>query len=492
MYMHSLEKYVPMSTLFHERIAALWDEAVLPALMEFIRIPNCSPQFTAYHKPEQTNKAVMLINKFAELYKSTMILQIINATAPGRPPLICFDIPGTAPGTTLIYGHLDKQPAPESQKWNSGAGPYTPMVKDGYLYGRGAVDDGYAVFMALTAVRLLEEQKIPHGRVIILIESGEESGSIGIEAHLNQLKDIIGQPNLIICLDSGCGDYERLWLTTSLRGTVAGILRVATLRESIHSGHGSGILPQPFDVMTELLDRLRGSKTQEVLLTDLFANVPPQREQEMRAAAEILGDKIYTELPLLKNVGSISNIPYISICNNGWDPALTVIGQEGLPSLDAAANAIHPQLALKLSMRIPPTLDPGQAADSIREVLEDQPPFGARVSFTVDKKSPGWNAPEIPAWLETALRQASNMHFGKNYAAQAQGGSIPLINIFQNRFPGAAILVTGLLGPGSNAHGPDERLHIPGAHKLNACLADFIAAHAAYAADPAAAGAQNA
>ena len=187
----------------------------------------------------------------------------------GRTPLIFFEVPATrsdASGsaeTVMFYGHLDKQP--EFNGWRHDLGPWTPKYEDGKLYGRGGADDGYAVYAALTAIQSLDAQGIPRPRCVGLIETCEESGSVDLPAYIQALKARLGQVGLVVCLDSGAGNYDQLWLTTSLRGMVSGVLKVEILTEGVHSGDASGLVPSSFRIMRQVLDRLEDSATGRLL-----------------------------------------------------------------------------------------------------------------------------------------------------------------------------------------------------------------------------------
>ena len=160
-----------------------------------------------------------------------------------------------------------------------------------------------------------------------------------------------------------------------------------------------------------------------------------------------------------------------------WEPALSVLGADGIPAVVDAGNVIRPKTSLKLSLRIPPTLDAEEAARRLREILETGPPYGARVTFQAQTPSPGWDAPATEPWLLSALHAASERHFGKPAMFRGGGGAIPFMVMLGARFPRAQFFITGTGGPGCNAHGPNEFLHLPMAKRLTACVADVIVAH---------------
>jgi acetylornithine deacetylase/succinyl-diaminopimelate desuccinylase-like protein len=173
--------------------------------------------------------------------------------------------------------------------------------------------------------------------------------------------------------------------------------------------------------------------------------------------------------------------PQQAILNRTWRPALSVTGVEGFPELASAGNVLRPCTAFKLSLRLPPLVDGHLASIELKRLLEDNAPYNAKVTFQPDGRAgalgaTGWNAPDVAPWLEEALRQASLAHFGAPCGYIGEGGTIPLMSMLQSGFPAAQMMVCGVLGPKSNAHGPNEFLHVPYARKLTAAVAQVIAA----------------
>ena len=225
----------------------------------------------------------------------------------GRTPVILIDVPATmaiadAQAPVLFYGHLDKQP--EASGWSADMGPWTPVLKDGRLYGRGAADDGYAMFGALGAILAVDAQALPRCRCLVLIEACEESGSFDLPAYIEHLKTRLATPSLVVCLDSGCGDYEQLWLTTSLRGMVGGSLRVDVLEEGVHSGLASGIVASSFRILRSLLSRLEDEQTGDIRPRAFHASIPSERVAQARVAAEALGESVWSKFPFTSGMGS--------------------------------------------------------------------------------------------------------------------------------------------------------------------------------------------
>lgn len=460
-------------------VSGAWDELILPALADFIRIPNKSPAFDPdWDAHGHMERAVRLVEGWLRRHAvpgaSTEVVRL-----QGRTPLVFVDIPGSgaagAADCVLLYGHLDKQP--EMSGWRPELGPWRPVREGDRLYGRGGADDGYAAFASLTAVRALREQGIPHARCVILIEACEESGSYDLPHYIDALAERIGEPGLVVCLDSGCGNYDQLWCTTSLRGLVAGTLSAEVLTEGVHSGDASGIVPCTVRVLRQLLSRIEDPDTGRVLPAALQAQIPAQRRAQAERAAQVLGDAVHRKFPFQPGVRPIADDPLALILNRTWRAALSVIGAAGLPALADAGNVARPMTAFKLSLRTPPTCRVEEAARELKALLEADPPYGARVRFEPEAAAAGWNAPELEPWLADAAERASRAHFGREAVYMGEGGSIPFMGMLGEKFPGAQFLVTGVLGPGSNAHGPNEFLHIPMAKKLTCCVADILRDH---------------
>ena len=455
---------------------AIWEGEILPALDEYIRIPNRSPMFDAgWREAGHMDRAVALVAGWCRK-QAIPGLTVEVVQLPGRTPLIYMEIPGSAPGTVLLYGHLDKQP--EFDGWRAGLNPWIPVREGDRLYGRGGADDGYAAFASLTALRLLGEQGVPHARCVVVIEACEESGSPDLPAYIELLAPRIGQADLVVCLDSGCGTYDQLWTTTSLRGMISGNLRVDILHEGVHSGDASGIVPSSFRVLRQLLSRLDDDSTGRVKLEALHAPVPPERLAQARSTAAALGSAVYDKFPWIEGARPMHDDPVELILNRTWRPTVSVTGADGLPPLAVAGNVLRPFTAVKLSFRLPPSLPAEPAVAALRAVLERDPPSGARVTFEVEKASQGWDAPPLAPWLAASIDGASRAYFGAPAMAMGEGGSIPFMGMLGERFPAAQFLITGVLGPQSNAHGPNEFLHIPTGKRLTSCVAQVIADHA--------------
>ena len=460
-------------------VSAKWDDEIVAQLVEYIRIPNKSPMFDAdWVAHGYMDAAVKLMETWAKA-QSIPGMQIEVVRLEGRTPLICIEIPAANGGSdedcVLLYGHLDKQP--EMTGWDDDLGPWKPVIKGDKLYGRGGADDGYAIFGSLAAVLALQEQKVPHARCVVLIEACEESGSYDLPAYVDHLADRIGKPSLVVCLDSGCGNYEQLWCTTSLRGLAGGNLTVKVLSEGVHSGDASGIVPSSFRLLRQLLSRIEDEKTGRILLDALHVEVPAERMAQAKKSAEVLDTAIYDKFPFLPGMTPMAGDLTELVLNRTWRPALSVTGVDGMPALSSAGNVLRPHTSVKLSLRLPPTMDGKRAGELLKQALEHNPPNGAQVTLELEKASTGWNAPAMAPWLEKAIDASSREFFGQPAMYMGEGGTIPFMGMLGEKFPGAQFMITGVLGPHSNAHGPNEFLHIPMGKRVTACVARVIAEH---------------
>ncbi len=453
----------------------VWDDSIVPELIEYIKIPCKSPHFDPdWEKHGYMEDAIQQISAWCKAQDIPGLTHEI-VRLPGRTPLIFMEIPGDSDDTILLYGHMDKQP--EMTGWADGMGPWIPVMKDGKLYGRGGADDGYAAYGSLTAIMAVQREKLPHARCVVIIEACEESGSYDLPHYIEHLQDRIGTPSLVICLDSGAGNYDQLWLTVSLRGMAAGTLRADVLREGVHSGYASGVVPSSFRVLRQLISRLEDENTGQVLPRYLHADIPEERMEQVRKMADALGDSVYTAYPFVDGVGPMGHDNVERILNRTWRPALSYTGVDGMPSLDSAGNVLRPHTALKLSMRLPPTVEGEEASEHMKETLEANPPYGAKVSFEADQAATGWNAPAVAPWLHESLDAASQSAYGPGVMYMGEGGTIPFMAMLGDAFPQAQFMITGVLGPNSNAHGPNEFIHVPFARKLTTCVARVIADH---------------
>ena len=470
-----------------QSVTQAWDRDIVSQLSDYIAIPAKSPAFDADWV--QHGHLDTVVQRAADWVLAQQVagltLEIVRL--PGRTPVLFFEVAATRAShsqseTVLMYGHLDKQP--EFSGWRSDLGPWTPKYEDGKLFGRGGADDGYAVYASIAAIQALKAQGAAHPRIVCLIETCEESGSADLLPYVDALRTRMGNVGLVMCLDSGAGNYDQLWLTTSLRGMASGVLKVEVLSEGVHSGDASGVVPSSFRIMRQVLDRLEDSATGRLLPASFHVEVPPERLAQARATAALLGDALYQRFPWAHHdCGGATLVtlpmtqdPLQALLQRTWVPTLSVTGAEGLPAFKDAGNVLRPSTAFKLSLRLPPLVDAAQAVQELKALLEDNAPYQARVTFHAEGSANGWNAPDTALWFEQALNTASQANFGAPCGYIGQGGTIPLMNMLSRGFPKAQMMVCGVLGPKSNAHGPNEFLHVPYAKKLTAAVAQVIAA----------------
>jgi len=460
-------------------VGEVWRSEITPELVDYIRIPAKSPHFDPdWQAHGHIDAAVAHMTRWAKAKLADLpgaTLEVVRLE--GRTPVILIEAPGEIDDTVLLYGHLDKQP--EMTGWSEGLGPWEPVIRDDRLYGRGGADDGYAIYASVTALLALQNLGVKRARCVVLIEACEESGSYDLPFYVDHLAGRIGSPSLVICLDSGCANYDQLWLTTSLRGLAGGRLTVEVLTEGVHSGDASGVVPDSFRLARALVSRLEDEKTGEVLLPELTAQVPADRIAQAKVAAAALGDEVWKKFPFAGGTQPTASDGVELVLNRTWRAQLAVVGADGLPAPENAGNVLRPRTTLKLSMRLPPTTDGTKAAEAMTRALTEHPPQGAEVRFEAEQAAGGWNAPPLAPWLEASIQRASQATFGREAALMGEGGSIPFIGMLGAKFPAAQFLITGVLGPHSNAHGPNEFLHLPTGANVTACAAIILADHGA-------------
>ncbi|MEU5690692.1 M20/M25/M40 family metallo-hydrolase [Actinosynnema sp. NPDC020468] len=459
-------------------VRGLWDDDILPSLSELVAVPAISPAFDPSWA-ENGHLAAAIEHVRGWLHGRDLpgvAIEVVQL--PDRTPLLLVDVPGTAgrDDTVLLYGHLDKQPPVAN--WSEGLGPWTPVVRDGRLYGRGAADDGYSGYAAIAAIEATRKAGGEHARAVILLETGEESGSPDLPHYLEHLKPRLGDVSLVVCLDSGGSDYERMWLTTSLRGLAQVTLTVRVLESGLHSGMSSGVAPSSFRIARILLDRLEDSETGRVKLPELHTEIPEVRITETREAiASVPGAQTGT-VPWHGDTRPMHDDEVELALNSGWRPTLSVIGADGLPSPEDAGNVLRPFTTLVLSFRLPPTVDAKKALEAVKKALTTDVPYGATVELTRVESADGWNAPDLAPWLRDTLDSAGKEIFDAPWRTVSLGGSIPFMGLLHEAYPQAQFLVTGAVGPDSNCHVPDEWLHIAHATRVTEAVAVVLDAHA--------------
>lgn len=454
-------------------VGNFWDSHIIPALSEYIAIPNKSPAFDPnWEAAGHMEEALQLALTWLESHKPHGASVSVKR-ASGRTPLLLVDVPGKQEGRILMYGHLDKQP--EMEGWRPGLGPWEPVIEGDKLYGRGGADDGYALFASVCALKSLQEQGLDHPHVVILVEFSEESGSPDLPFYIESCAEELGSPDLIVCLDSNSGNYDQFWCTTSLRGLLPVAMKVEVLREGVHSGDASGIVPSSFRVARQLLDRLEDPVSGEVLPDFLKVEIPEIRKQQARKASEVLGNEVHTMFPFLEGMQPVGSSSFENVLNRTWRATLSIVAQDGMPAVKDGGNVLRPYTTLKLSLRLPPGLDGEKALENVCNLLTQDPPYGARVTLNTAKPATGWHAPITPPWFDQLMEEASMEYFGKSTMYMGTGGTIPFMAMLGEKFPNAHFVITGVLGPASNAHGPNEFLHIPYAKKLTGSICHILA-----------------
>ena len=355
-----------------------WDNEITPSLIEYIKVPNKSPAFDpdwekAGHMDTVLKQAVSWTDKHRPKESTLHVKKL-----PGRTPLILLEIPGEREGNILMYGHLDKQP--EMKGWEKGLGPWKPVLRDEKLYGRGGADDGYALFASIGIVKSLKEQHVKLPRIVILIEFCEESGSPDLPYYIDEHKGIVGDVDLVVCLDSGAGNYEQFWSTVSLRGMIACELRADVLTEGVHSGSASGLVPSSFRILRQLISRIEDEVTGKIKIQELHSKVPSHRIKEIEKMVETLNENPES-FPWHKELEPSTNHPIKGMMNRTWEPTLSIVGVDGLPSMKDGGNVLRPFTALKLSFRLPPDIDCHIAMDKVNKVLTENTPYNACISI---------------------------------------------------------------------------------------------------------------
>ncbi|MGH3733486.1 MAG: M20/M25/M40 family metallo-hydrolase [Acidimicrobiales bacterium] len=455
-----------------------FERDALPVLEEFATIPSLSPTFDAQWEEDGfLDSAAELLATWAH-QRRLKSADITIHRRQGRTPMLVVTVDSTAgeTDTVVLYGHLDKQPP--LGDWSSGLDPYKPVRRGDRLYARGVADDGYAFFSAVSAIEAMEANDIPHGRCVVLIEASEESGSTDLEAWLDDLADHLGNVELLICLDSGALTYDRLWVTTSLRGVVNLEVKVAVLQDGRHSGSASGVVPSSFRVLRQLLDRFEDSTTGEILIEELHADIPESHAKSAHDIANEFGDFMADDFPTLEGVELMGANAEERILRRNWHPTLSVIGMGGIPAPDIAGNVLRPYTTATLSFRLPPSVDAFAAANTITRMLTSDVPSHAQVTVTNVHPGNGWVSPELATWLAPALEASSLDYFGRSVGFTGEGGSIPFLGSLATRYPGVQFVATGVDGPESNAHAIDEMLDLPMVVGVSNMVVTVLEAHA--------------
>jgi len=450
-----------------------WDKSALPSLCEFVEIPALSPSFDS--EWEANGYLDAAVNTFIAWTRSLPLKGLIVSVhrLKNRSPLLLIKIEGDSDGEVLFYSHLDKQP--EATGWSKGKGPWKPVIEDDWLFGRGSVDDGYGGYAGILSVLALQDQGVSHPTCRFLIETGEESGSPDLSFYLDELESVLGVPDLVIVLDTGGIDYDRLWITESLRGIVAGTLSVKVSSVGVHSGHGSGVMPSSFRLARQLLSRIEDENTGEIKPEWLHIDITDKMKEQAKKIVDMNSDSV-DDFPLLDGVEKQVNDPLDIFLAMNLAPSLSIIGADGIPSIQDAGNVLRTNTDLKVSIRTPPGISADEVAKKVQALLEANPPNGAHVSAEMTEVADGFLSPELPEKLSDMLEKSGKKFYGNSPMSLFIGGTIPVMAMLQSRYPDSKFIITGAGGPGGNAHGPDEKLHIPTAKKVTKCMAATVSA----------------
>ncbi len=455
-----------------EIISCEFEKELIPAISDFIRIDNLSPSFD---KEWNTNGKQDTAAKFCLDWALSQGVDGIKGEIlkdSDKTPLIFIEIEArNSNKNCMLYGHFDKQP--HFTGWAEGLGPITPVVRDGKLYGRGGADDGYSIFSSICAIKTIQQLGRAHGRIVIIMEGSEESGSPHLMSYMDALKERIGKIDLMVCLDSGALNYETLWVTTSLRGLAMIDVTVEVLDEAIHSGTGSGFCADSFMILRNILDRIEDS-TNGKIIDELHVEIPKKRLEDAQKVSSVLKEKVLDRIKIKNGVKPLSNDYTQLLLNTTWRPTLVVTGQEGLPPVDIAGNVFRSKTSIRLSVRLPPTLDANKASQFLDDLIKKDPPHNCNISTIVRHPGSGWSAKEFTNKLHSSLEKSSKNLWGQDYLCFGEGGSIPFIKNLNDLFPECEILVIGVLGPNSNAHACNEFLHIDYCKNITNTLAHTL------------------
>ena len=467
------------SAIARSYVSDKWVNSITPALVDYIAVPALSPAFDPEWESSGYLQTVVETTKAWIEQQPVVGMTSSIHTLAGRTPLLVVEVEAFGTATTdrtaVLYGHLDKQP--EMTGWREDLGPWKPVIEGTRLYGRGGADDGYAAFASITAIGAVQQAGGSHARCVLLIELSEESGSPDLPFHVEALAEWLGDVDFVVCLDSGCATFDTMWLTSSLRGLVDGTIKVEVVEEGVHSGIASGVVPSSFRIMRQILDRLEDSVTGQVLLPSATVEIPAYRVAEAEQVVSEFGAAALDPFPIVDGLELMTGSTTEAMIARTWKPAMSVIGADGMPSTGLAGNVLRPGTSLKVSFRIPPTADQDAVLAELRQLVEEDTPSNARVSLERTEAASGWNAPDLAPWLDNALAGACSEAFGQPHQLYGEGGSIPFMGMLGERFPEAQFVITGVLGPETNAHGPNEFLELAYAERLTGAIAHIVNAH---------------
>lgn len=420
-------------------------------LEELSRIPSVSLETLDGYDQATVDASAARVVELLEAEGMT-----VRIVREGGQPAVIGHLPGPEGAPTItLYAHHDVQPAGDPALWDSD--PWTPTERDGRLYGRGVADDKAGITAHLAALRV-HRGAMPVG-VTVFVEGEEEVGSDSLPTILARHGDAL-RADAIVLADSGNWEIGQPALTTTLRGLVRVVVTVSTLDHGVHSGMFGGPIPDALTTLCRLLATLH----------DADGNVAVDGLDEVEVA-----ELPYDEPRLRAESGVLDGVRLIgegSILARLWGkPSISVIGINA-PTVENASNTLIPSASAKISMRLAPTQDPGTAYQALCEHLTGQDVWGATVSIVKSDDGPGFAADTTGPIYDEAKAALADAWDGTTPVEMGVGGSIPFVAAFAERFPEAAILVTGVEDPDTRAHGANESLHLDEWER--ACVAEAL------------------
>jgi acetylornithine deacetylase/succinyl-diaminopimelate desuccinylase-like protein len=382
-----------------------WADWYVKGLCEFIEIPNLSPMFDAEFYTNGTTQAAA---KHVDDYINKLEIKGITKhsfTPEGKPPMYVYVVEANGNDKNVMcYGHLDKQPW--MMPWREGLGPTKAVIEGDFLYGRGGADDGYAPFSCALAIKNLQVQGLPHPRFALVLETEEESGSPNLLELLALSKEAIGTPDIMFCMDSGAFNWDQLWMTSSLRGIICLDVQIDCAHGGYHSGEVGGIVPETMRIMRHLLDRIDDSKT-GMCCEALNCEIPERFKTEAKFMAELSGPEMYKKYHVCEGVDCMheEGIDQMYL-NNTWRANMAITGAAGLPAIQTAGNVCRPSTSMRLSIRLPPKVNPDDAYAAVTKLLTTDVPYNAKVICTSQGKGQGWCMGELSPWLTEGIMKA--------------------------------------------------------------------------------------
>lgn len=457
-----------------------WDSWFCEGLKDFINVPNLTPMVDSeFLSNGLIEQAAECLDTWVKKLDIKGITRKEVRMGESICPLYIYVVDGEVDKTVMMYGHLDKQPY-NAAKWSEGLHPTKAVVKDGWLYGRGGADDGYAPFLALLAVKNAQMQGAKIPRIALVLETEEESGSPSLTKLLETARPIIGNPAYCICLDSGAFDYKRLWLTSSLRGICVVDVNIQAGAQGYHSGETGGIIPETARVARVLMDRVDDSNTGKVLIPELQTEIPTWAKEEAKYIANLSGDRMYKKYNFTPGVEAMGqeNLPEMYL-NNTWRANASITGADGFPPIKSAGNVVRSKTSYRISMRLPPNCKPVQAVKGMHRALSKETPYNCQIELEGNHTGSGWCMKEQAPWFDKALKDIGTEFYGEKPGSYGMGGSIPFLSELEIMFPSTNILALGIIGEKSNAHGPDEGMNLDYTKRLLCCVSHLLTTIAA-------------